>query len=496
MQAASTRKLDLFIDNVQAGVSSGEYTCLASNSEGSVEARSQVVLAVPAVITTLPRNQTRLEGERLELACQAKALPANITYKWFFNQKPLHSLKWFESRYSVQPHGTLVINSLYRDDQGEYKCQATNGLSHRAAAAAAAAAAATNSVAAGAGAKQQQQQQQTNAIKTTTKTAATTTTTAPIYAEASAYVTVEFPARITFSPQVQYLPLGLSGLIRCYVQAAPPVEFWTWTKNNSQFDPNVDQNIERLTNGSLLVRQVSRDYEGTYRCTPFNKHGSAGSSAAMEVRVHEPPYFELRPAEFYKATLNGQVRIPCSARGIPRPQVSWRKVIVGQPQAAASAGADQQMSPQQANQRQTVMSGDSSSISAPAAAVLLADEAASTAIDETASLAVASATITDDTGAAAGSKLYAVAGQQQQQLQNSDLSSEQEQQQSVINYAKLPSDRSEYKNAHLSLHHLKKEDHGRYECVIENEVATLVASTMLYVEGEFLEVDLKLMLTS
>lgn len=258
---------------------------MASNSEGSVEARSQVVLAVPAVIELAPRNQTRLEGERAELLCQAKALPANITYKWLFNDKPIQTLKWFESRYTLRRDGALTLHALHRDDQGLYRCQATNGLAHRSA------------------------------------QAASQGHAAPIYAEAAAYLTVEYPARITHSPALQYLPLNLAGLIRCHWQAAPPVEFFTWTLNNQQFDPNVDPNVERLRNGSLLIKQVTRQYEGKYRCTPFNKHGSAGSSAVMEVRVEEPPYFEVRPAEFYKANLNGQLRMPCEARGSPKPNV-------------------------------------------------------------------------------------------------------------------------------------------------------------------------------
>lgn len=381
----SSSQLDLFIDNVQAGTTTGEYKCLASNSEGSVEARSQVLLAVPAVITGMPRNQTRLEGERVELQCQAKALPSNITYKWLFNEKPIQTLKWFEARHTLRRDGTLVIHSVHRDDQGTYKCQATNGLAHRAS----------------------RPPQPGSSVQP-----------APIYAEAQAQLTVEYPARISHSPSVQYLPAGLSGQVRCFVQAAPPVEFFTWTLNNQQFDPNVDSNVERLSNGSLLIKEVSKKYEGKYRCTPFNKHGSAGSSAAMEVRVEEPPQFTIRPAEFYKANVNGHVKIACDAQGQPRPNISWRRVL---PAGHHQSGANQ--NPE------------------------LSSEEPSPA-----------------------------------QSNSQDSQAEQ----SVIGeqiYSKLPSDRSEYKNSHLILHGLRKEDHGRYECVVENEVATLVASTMLYIEG-------------
>lgn len=347
----------------------------------------------------------------MELQCQAKALPSNITYKWLFNDKPVQTLKWFEARHTVRRDGTLVIHSVHRDDQGAYKCQATNGLAHR------------------------------------TRPAATSVNsqTAPIYAEAQAYLTVEYPARISHSPGVQYLPAGLSGQVRCFVQAAPPVEFFTWTLNNQQFDPNVDSNVERLANGSLLIREVSKKYEGKYRCTPFNKHGSAGSSAAMEVRVEDPPQWLVRPAEFYKANVNGHVKIPCDAHGQPRPNISWRRLISpGSPPTDTQAIAP------------TTTGQTNESV----ANLIESDE------HQVPTVTLESSTSGD---------------------QRTSSVNYLEQEQSVIVdqvYAKLPSDRSEYSNSHLILHGLRKEDHGRYECVVENEVATLVASTMLYIEGK------------
>lgn len=458
-------QLDLFIDNIQPGTTTGDYLCLASNSEGSVEARSQVVLALPAVITTMPRNQTRLEGEKLELLCQAKALPANITYKWLFNDKPIQSLKWFESRFTIRRDGTLVIHSVHRDDQGEYKCQATNGLAHR-----------NRLPSSGSSRPTAASNQQSMGDKLQTP--------APIYAEASAHLNVEYPARISYSPPVQYLPLGLSGIIRCFVQASPPVEFFTWTLNDQQFDPNVDQNVEALKNGSLIIKQVSKQYEGKYRCAPFNKHGSAGSSAAMEVRVEEPPYFTLKPDEFYKANVNGYVKIACDGKGLPKPNVYWRKVI-SSASAASPVRSRYQVAPQVADSTSHDQTG--ARPSSNSASLLVDDEPEP---DQHLYVTAASSN----------------PGQQQQPAQQVDENHElsgrlteghpssgtatgagvatSDEQQSVISYAKLPSDRSEYKSPHLLLQALRKEDHGRYECVLENEVATLVASTMLYIEGE------------
>lgn len=48
---------------------------------------------------------------------------------------------------------------------------------------------------------------------------------------------------------------------------------------------------------------------------------------------------------------------------------------------------------------------------------------------------------------------------------------------------KMPKDRVVVDQGNLTIKQLKKEDHGKYECVLENEVATLVASTILRLDS-------------
>lgn len=495
-------QLDLFIENIQAGITTGDYSCLASNTEGSVEAHSQVALAVPAIITTMPRNQTKLEGEKVEFLCQAKALPSNITYKWLFNDKSIQLIKSFEFRHLIKRDGTLVINSIRRDDQGEYKCQATNGLAHR-----------NRQLVSSAIISSSRTSLTTSAITTTHQLDATTKVAqqnsktqnksaqsslfskeqqqqpllqlpAPIYAEASAHLTVEFPARITYSPPVQYLPLGLSGMIRCFVQANPQVEFFTWTLNNQQFDPNVDQNVERLLNGSISIKLVTKQYEGIYRCTPFNKHGSAGSSSAMEVRVEEPPYFELKPAESYKADANSQIKIPCDGKGSPKASVSWRKVMLKsnnnnnyRHQLTISEREHEHEHVKNNNNKERRLASNNINQSTTSISSLIVDEVADEPNEDHHLYATTSSQSTPNNMLNHSINNHHV-------NYEDDTNNNNDKEQSVIVYAKLPADRSEYRDSHLFLHGLRKEDHGRYECVLENEVATLVVSTMLYIQGK------------
>lgn len=68
------------------------------------------------------------------------------------------------------------------------------------------------------------------------------------------------PARVTFTPTVQYLPLRLSGVVRCHVEAHPPFQFITWTKDKRIFDPFETPNVGVLKNGSLLFEKVTIFY--------------------------------------------------------------------------------------------------------------------------------------------------------------------------------------------------------------------------------------------
>ena len=64
------------------------------------------------------------------------------------------------------------------------------------------------------------------------------------------------PARVVFTPTIQYLPLALSGVIHCHIESHPPFQFITWTKDKRIFDPFEMDEIQTLTNGSLLITKV------------------------------------------------------------------------------------------------------------------------------------------------------------------------------------------------------------------------------------------------
>ena len=64
------------------------------------------------------------------------------------------------------------------------------------------------------------------------------------------------PARVTYTPTVQYLPFRQQGIVRCYVKSNPAVQFVTWIKDKRLFNPEVEEDVIKLDNGSLLFTKV------------------------------------------------------------------------------------------------------------------------------------------------------------------------------------------------------------------------------------------------
>lgn len=80
------------------------------------------------MITVPPTNVTKLEGEKVAFPCQAKAMPGNVTVRWFREGTVISEISELETRASLKSDGSLVINPVSADDSGTYLCEVTNGI--------------------------------------------------------------------------------------------------------------------------------------------------------------------------------------------------------------------------------------------------------------------------------------------------------------------------------------------------------------------------------
>lgn len=134
------------------------------------------------------------------------------------------------------------------------------------------------------------------------------------------------PAKVTFTPTVQYLPFRLAGVVQCYIKANPPLQYVTWTKDKRLLEPYQTKDIVIMNNGSLLFTRVNQNHQGRYTCTPYNAQGTQGSSGPMEVLVRKPPVFTVEPDALYQRKVGEMVEMHCDAleaEGTQKPNIQW-----------------------------------------------------------------------------------------------------------------------------------------------------------------------------
>ncbi|XP_050542439.1 protein turtle-like isoform X2 [Daktulosphaira vitifoliae] len=279
-----TATVGIFNDGTELRISNirnediGDYTCIARNGEGQISHTARVLIAGGAVIMVPPSNQTKLEGEKVEFTCGAKAMPGNVTVRWSRDGAMVKSISALETRVTIKKDGSMVINPVSADDSGQYLCEVSNGIGDP--------------------------------------------------QSASAYLNIEYPAKVTFTPTVQYLPFRLAGVVQCYIKANPPLQYVTWTKDKRLLEPYQQKDIVIMNNGSLLFTRVNQNHEGRYTCTPYNAQGTQGSSGQMEVLVRKPPTFTVEPENMYQRKIGEPVEMHCDAQeaeGTQKPKIQWQR---------------------------------------------------------------------------------------------------------------------------------------------------------------------------
>ncbi|KAF1378981.1 hypothetical protein PFLUV_G00196260 [Perca fluviatilis] len=143
---------------------------------------------------------------------------------------------------------------------------------------------------------------------------------------ASAYLTVQYPARVGNMPSVIYVAIGLPGFIRCPVDANPPVTLVKWKKDGLPLRIDKYPGWSQMDDGSIRVAEVTEDSLGTYTCMPYNALGSMGWSPPAPLVLKDPPKFSVVPGGEYRQEAGRELVIPCEAEGDPFPNITWRKV--------------------------------------------------------------------------------------------------------------------------------------------------------------------------
>ncbi|XP_029008135.1 protein sidekick-1-like isoform X3 [Betta splendens] len=103
---------------------SGEYTCIASNSEGTINTTATLTVWSRTVISVPPTDQRVIKGTTATLICNATRDPrVDISFWWDRGGVPV--LPTSGGRVSVR-QGSLTIGQTWSGDIGDYTCTVTS----------------------------------------------------------------------------------------------------------------------------------------------------------------------------------------------------------------------------------------------------------------------------------------------------------------------------------------------------------------------------------
>ncbi|XP_021925400.1 Down syndrome cell adhesion molecule-like protein Dscam2 isoform X4 [Zootermopsis nevadensis] len=114
----------------------GNYTCLATNSAAQASHSSRLLVNVPPRWISEPRDRNVTRDDSAVFHCQAEGFPAP-TQTWrkvIGNLGPgrqpseYQDLSIHSRGVQIFPNGTLLIHPVSREHQGQYLCEATNGV--------------------------------------------------------------------------------------------------------------------------------------------------------------------------------------------------------------------------------------------------------------------------------------------------------------------------------------------------------------------------------
>ncbi|XP_028931247.1 protein turtle homolog B [Ornithorhynchus anatinus] len=254
----------------------GAYTCRAYSIQGEAVHTTHLLVQGPPFIVSPPENITVNISQDALLTCRAEAYPGNLTYTWYWQDENVYFQNDLKLRVRILIDGTLIIFRVKPEDAGKYTCVPSNSLGRS--------------------------------------------------PSASAYLTVQYPARVLNMPPIIYVPVGIHGYIRCPVDAEPPATLVKWNKDGRPLQIEKYLGWTLMEDGSIRIEEATEEALGTYTCVPYNTLGTMGQSAPARLVLKDPPYFTVLPGWEYRQEAGREILIPCAAAGDPFPVITWRKV--------------------------------------------------------------------------------------------------------------------------------------------------------------------------
>nr|XP_042899471.1 Down syndrome cell adhesion molecule homolog [Parasteatoda tepidariorum] len=246
----------------------GLYGCEAQNDVGLLSHSARIDVFGSPYIRPMG-NLTVVAGTTVSIRCPVSGYPIDRTYI----EKSGSKLPYGD-RQTVDQRGVVRIHNVRKEDEGIYRCIATNGRGEKA--------------------------------------------ERPLVLKV---VTAPLISPFSFSESLEE---GMRSSIICSVIAGDPPISLTWYRNSRLLkETSPDIQIVPITDfvSSLIINHVSRHHSGNYTCFASNSAAATNYTATMIVKA--PPVWVIKPSD--QSALEGMsVTFDCQAEGQPRPVVRWK----------------------------------------------------------------------------------------------------------------------------------------------------------------------------
>lgn len=250
----------------------GSYSCVSASPLGALTSRTiNVLLASLSNFHQEPSPQAVPAGGAAHFECQIEGVPTPVI-TWEKDEEAIPE----DSRFISLPNGVLQILEVTKEDEGAYRCVASN-----------------------------------SARKDISHEAGLTVTTGS--SEALNRVTIVAP------PQNATVVLGRPAVMECMAQGQPkPLVSWS-----RQDGKPISTDVAVLAT-NLVIRDTRRHHAGVYVCRANKPRTREFVIAAAELHVPAPPVI-LQPPEAASLSRGNTARFVCNSSGEPPPVLHWLK---------------------------------------------------------------------------------------------------------------------------------------------------------------------------
>uniref|UniRef100_A0A3Q1H4I1 Immunoglobulin superfamily, DCC subclass, member 4 n=1 Tax=Anabas testudineus TaxID=64144 RepID=A0A3Q1H4I1_ANATE len=250
----------------------GAYSCMSASALGALSSRTvNVLLASLSTFHQEPSPQTVRAGGTARFECQIEGVPSPVI-TWEKDTVPVPE----ETRFISLPNGVLQILEVTTEDEGAYRCVASNSagkdISHEA--------------------------------RLTVTTGSTEDLNRLV---------------IVAPPQNATVVLGHPAVMECMAQGHPkPLVSWS-----RQDGKPISTDVIVLTT-NLVIRDTRRHHAGVYVCRANKPKTREFVTAAAELHVPAPPVI-LQPPDTVSLSRGNTARFVCNSSGEPPPVLQWLK---------------------------------------------------------------------------------------------------------------------------------------------------------------------------